>query len=58
MNKVADIAAIIVTLAIVTVLVAPNSKGPEFVTALGSAFGNAIQSANNPLGSVPHYAAA
>jgi hypothetical protein len=49
-NKVADIASVIVTLAIVAVLVAPNSQGPGFVNAVGTAFSNAIKAANNPFG--------
>jgi hypothetical protein len=47
-NKVADIASVIVTLAIVTVLVAPRSQGPNFVSAIGSAFSSSIQAANSP----------
>lgn len=38
----------IVTLGIITVLVAPNSQGPKFVSAIGSAFSNAVKAANSP----------
>ena len=48
MNKVADIASVIITLAIVTVLVAPGSGGAGFVGAIGSAFSGAIKAANSP----------
>jgi len=48
MNKVADVASIIVTLAIITVLVAPGSQGPNFISAVGNAFSGAIKSANSP----------
>jgi hypothetical protein len=47
-NQIADIASIIVTLGIVAVLVAPNSQGPKFVGAIGSAFSGAIKAANTP----------
>lgn len=48
MNRVADIASVIVSLAIVAALVAPNSQGPQFVGALGSAFSGAVKAANTP----------
>ena len=50
MNKIADIASIIVVLGIVAVLVAPGSQGPGFVQAVGNAFSGAIKSANSPFG--------
>ena len=50
MNNVADIASIIVVLAIVAVLVAPSSQGPSFVNSIGTSFSNAIKAANSPFG--------
>lgn len=50
MDKIADIASIIVVLGIVAVLVAPNSQGPSFVGAVGNAFAGSIKAANTPFG--------
>lgn len=48
MSRVADVATIVVVLGIIAVLVAPQSQGPGFVSALGNAFSGAIKSANTP----------
>lgn len=51
MNDIADIASIIVVLAIVAALVAPNSQGPSFVDSIGTSFSSAIKAADSPFGS-------
>lgn len=48
MSKAADVATIIVVLGIIAVLVAPQSQGPGFVSALGNAFSGSIKAANTP----------
>lgn len=48
MSKVADVATIVVVLGIIAVLVAPQSQGPNFVSAVGNAFSGAIKAANTP----------
>lgn len=45
MNRIADIAAGIVTIALIFVLVRPRSQGPQFVTAVGNSFGSVLKSA-------------
>lgn len=50
MHQVADVASIIIVLAIIAVLVAPSSQGPQFVNSIGSSFSGAIKAANSPFG--------
>lgn len=50
MHQVADVASIIIVLAIIAVLVAPSSQGPGFVNAIGTSFSSAIKAANSPFG--------
>lgn len=45
MNRIVDIATLAFTVAAITVLVRPNSKGPEFVRSIGDSFANVIKSA-------------
>lgn len=45
MNRVFDVATAIVIVAAITVLVRPNSKGPDLVNALGGSFTGALQAA-------------
>lgn len=45
MDKIADIATGVLTVAIIFVLVRPGSKGPEFVQNIGSSFSSVIQAA-------------
>jgi hypothetical protein len=45
-DKVANVAGAIVTLAVVTTLVAPNSKTAQVVKAFGDAFSGAIRAAS------------
>lgn len=45
MDKVADIAAGVLTVAIIFVLVRPGSQGPGFVTAVGNAYSSVIGAA-------------
>lgn len=48
MNRVADVAAMIVSLAMLAVLVAPNSQGPNFISAVTNGFATTIRSASSP----------
>lgn len=45
MNKIVDVATLVFTVAAITVLVRPNSKGPELVKAIGDSFSNVVKSA-------------
>lgn len=45
MDKIADIAASIVTVAAIFVLVRPGSQGPQFVTSIGSSFSQVLGAA-------------
>lgn len=45
MNKVFDVAGAIVIVAAITVLVRPNSKGPDLVKAITSGFSDVLKSA-------------
>lgn len=45
MDKIADIAASVVTVAMIFVLVRRGSQGPGFVTAVGNSFSNVLKSA-------------
>lgn len=45
MNRIVDVATLIVTVAGITVLVRPNSRGPEFVKAVTDGFANAVTAA-------------
>jgi hypothetical protein len=45
MDKIADIAASIVTVAAIFVMVRPGSKGPELVTSIGSSFASVLGAA-------------
>jgi hypothetical protein len=47
-SSIADVASIIVVLAIIAALVAPSSQGPQFVSAVGNAFSGSISAANHP----------
>ena len=45
MNKIADIATGVITVAAIFVLVRPGSQGPGFVQALGKSFASVLSSA-------------
>lgn len=45
MDKIADIAASIITVAMIFVLVRPNSQGPQFVTNIGDSFSKVLGAA-------------
>lgn len=45
MDKIADIAASVVTVALIFVLVRPGSQGPQFVQNIGSSFATVLQAA-------------
>lgn len=45
MDKIADIAAGVLTVAIIFVLVRPGSLGPTFVTSVGDAYSEVIRTA-------------
>ena len=45
MDKIADIAASIVTVAAIFVLVRPRSQGPAFVTSIGDSFSSVLKAA-------------
>ena len=47
MNKLVDIATLAFVVAGITVLVRPQSQGPDFVKAVGNAFSGVIQSATS-----------
>jgi hypothetical protein len=44
-NKVVDVATLIVVVAGITVLVRPSSQGPALVTAIGNAFSGSLKAA-------------
>ena len=45
MDRIADIAASIVTVALIFVLVRPRSQGPQFVQSIGTSFASVIGAA-------------
>lgn len=45
MNKIADIATAVITVAAIFVLVRPGSQGPGFVQAVGKSFASVIGAA-------------
>lgn len=45
MNKIADVVTYSFLVGGILVLTRPGSKGPQFVTALGGAFGGIVQAA-------------
>jgi hypothetical protein len=45
MDKIADIASSVVTVALIFVLVRPNSQGPQFVSNIGSSFATVLNAA-------------
>lgn len=45
MDKIADIAAAVITVAAIFVLVRPGSQGPDFVKAVGESFSGVLGSA-------------
>lgn len=45
MDKIADIAAAIITVAAIFVLVRPNSQGPAFVDSIGKSFSSVLNAA-------------
>jgi hypothetical protein len=45
MNKIVDVATLVLIVAGITVLVRPNSQGPKFVSAVGDSFSTVIRAA-------------
>lgn len=45
MDKIADIAAAVITVAAIFVLVRPGSQGPQFVSSVGNAFSGVLNAA-------------
>lgn len=47
MNKIIDVATLIVVIAGITVMVRPNSQGPKLVDSITSGFANAVKAATS-----------